>query len=39
MVGRGPGSVKGGGRTWKGSGTETYTLTTVDGECVDGPVQ
>ncbi len=39
MVGRGPGSVKGGGRTWKGSGTETYTLMTVDGECVDGPVQ
>ena len=39
MVGRGPGTVKGGGRTWQGSGTEKYTLTTVDGECIDGPVQ
>jgi hypothetical protein len=39
MIGRGPGTVKGGGRTWKGSGTETYGLMTVDGPCVDGPVK
>jgi hypothetical protein len=39
MVGRGPGTVKGGGATWKGSGTETYGLMTVDGPCVDGPVK
>ena len=39
MVGRGPGTVKGGGHTWKGSGEERYGLTTVDGPCVDGPVK
>jgi hypothetical protein len=39
MVGRGPGTVQGGGATWKGSGTENYTLYTVDGPCVDGPVE
>ena len=39
MTGRGPGTVKGGGKTWEGSGTEKYSLMTVDGPCVDGPVQ
>ncbi len=39
LVGQGPGTVKGGGTTWKGSGTENYSLYTVDGPCVDGPVQ
>jgi len=39
MVGRGDGTVDGGGRSWKGSGEERYSLMTVDGECVDGPVK
>lgn len=39
MVGWGPGTVKGGGKTWTGSGTENYSLMTVDGPCVDGPVK
>jgi hypothetical protein len=39
MVGRGPGTVKGGGTTWKGSGEERYSLMAVDGACVDGPVK
>lgn len=39
MVGRGDGTVKGRGKTYKGSGTENYSLMTVDGPCVDGPVQ
>ncbi|PYT01961.1 MAG: hypothetical protein DMF63_03765 [Acidobacteria bacterium] len=39
MVGRGPGSVQGGGKTYHGSGEERYSLMTVDGPCVDGPRQ
>ena len=39
MVGRGPGSVQGGGKTYHGSGEERYSLMTVDGPCVDGPVK
>lgn len=39
MVGRGDGTITGGGKVYEGSGTENYTLTTVDGPCIDGPVQ
>lgn len=38
MVGRGDGTIKG-DKVYKGSGTENYSLMTVDGPCVDGPVQ
>lgn len=37
MTGRGGGSVQG-DKTYTGTGTEEYTLYTVDGPCVDGPV-
>lgn len=37
MVGRGDGTIQGGGKVYSGSGTEKYVLTTVDGPCVDGP--
>ena len=39
MVGRGDGTIDGNGKTYKGSGTENYSLMTVDGPCVDGPKQ
>lgn len=39
MIGRGGGTITGDGKVYKGSGTENYTLYTVDGPCVDGPVQ
>jgi hypothetical protein len=39
MIGRGPGTVKARGKTYGGSGTETYYLSPVDGPCVDGPVK
>ena len=38
MVGSGDGTIKG-DKIYKGSGTENYSLMTVDGPCVDGPVQ
>ena len=39
MTGRGDGTITGGGKVYTGSGTENYTLTQVDGPCVDGPVR
>ena len=39
MKGRGDGTIEGGGKEYKGSGTETYGLTVVEGACTDGPVK
>jgi hypothetical protein len=38
MVGRGAGTITG-DKVYKGTGTENYSVMTVDGPCVDGPVQ
>ena len=38
MIGRGDGSIEG-DKTYKGSGEERYSLMTINGPCVDGPVQ
>jgi hypothetical protein len=39
MKGRGDGTIQGGGKEYKGTGAESYTLTAVEGACVDGPVK
>jgi hypothetical protein len=39
MKGRGDGTVQGGGKEYKGSGAETYSLSVVEGACTDGPVK
>ena len=39
MKGRGDGTIQGGGKEYKGSGTETYSLSVVEGPCTDGPVK
>ena len=38
MVGRGDGTITG-DKVYQGSGVERYSLYTVDGPCVDGPVE
>ena len=39
MKGRGDGTIQGGGKEYKGSGVETYSLSAVEGPCTDGPVK
>ncbi len=39
MVGRGDGTITGDGKVYQGSGTESYSLYTVNAPCVDGPVE